>query len=198
MGSVDSRLNEVGVGLSMFGMQRKVKNLNSIKIMIVDVDEPGSVEDLSTYVSELKASPKNAPEEGEDMAIRNSEQCSRRGRLKTFESFESPLCNEDSFKPLQKVSFDRLQTKQKLRRTNLKQTKFVDPSARRNRSKSRRESFSGSLTDLSFLSKSNGNGNENLDRGTFSTCNPLMLDEEIPYDSTMQCYCGQNMCPFCN
>jgi hypothetical protein len=56
--SCDGRLNELGVGLSMFGMRSKVKNPSSIKIMIVDVDEPDAIEELSSYLSELKPSKK--------------------------------------------------------------------------------------------------------------------------------------------
>ena len=40
----------------MFGIPKGVKNANSIKIMIVNVDEPEAVEELSSYLSELKSS----------------------------------------------------------------------------------------------------------------------------------------------
>ena len=33
---------------------------------------------------------------------------------------------------------------------------------------------------------------------TTDMANPLNMSESIPYNSTMQCYCGQNSCPFCN
>ena len=35
-------------------MKKHLKNPKSLKIMIVDTSAPGSVEDLSTYLSELK------------------------------------------------------------------------------------------------------------------------------------------------
>ena len=34
--------------------------------------------------------------------------------------------------------------------------------------------------------------------GDISLANPLNMPETVPYNSTMQCYCGQNSCPFCN
>ena len=40
----------------MFGMRSKMTNPSSIKIMIVDVDEPDAIEELSSYLSELKPS----------------------------------------------------------------------------------------------------------------------------------------------
>ena len=42
----------------MFGMRSKMKNPSSIKIMIVDVDEPDAIGELSSYLSELKPSGK--------------------------------------------------------------------------------------------------------------------------------------------
>ena len=40
----------------MFGIPQDVKNQHSIKIMIVDMDEPKAVEELSSFLSTLKPS----------------------------------------------------------------------------------------------------------------------------------------------
>ena len=41
-------------------MKKHLKNPKSLKIMIVDTSAPGSVEDLSSYLSELKVFEKEA------------------------------------------------------------------------------------------------------------------------------------------
>ena len=57
--SCEGRLNECVAspygrsGLSMFGMGAKVKNPGSVKIMIVNTEEPEAIEKLSSYVSEM-------------------------------------------------------------------------------------------------------------------------------------------------
>ena len=39
--------------MSLFGMDGKVKNPGSVKIMIVNTEEPEAIEKLSSYVSEM-------------------------------------------------------------------------------------------------------------------------------------------------